>query len=119
MVRFSAPAAATCFCSFSPSAGHPTLPSSPTRPSSDLLLAQRLGPVAWAKSASIARWAGRFLKAIAQQEPQHCDFDGLEEPPGRSEEHTPELQSRLHLVCRLLLEKKKPTTLAMQQTPLH
>src|SRR2546422_7377324 len=30
-------------------------------------------------------------------------------PPGksRSEEHTSELQSRLHLVCRLLLEKKK------------
>src|SRR2546429_6180524 len=37
-------------------------------------------------------------------------------PPGRgtannarSEEHTSELQSRLHLVCRLLLEKKKNT----------
>src|SRR2546429_1703948 len=29
----------------------------------------------------------------------------------RSEEHTSELQSRLHLVCRLLLEKKKPTQL--------
>src|SRR5205809_7366536 len=29
-------------------------------------------------------------------------LDGL-----RSEEHTSELQSRLHLVCRLLLEKKK------------
>src|SRR3989449_10987846 len=28
-------------------------------------------------------------------------------PPTRSEEHTSELQSRLHLVCRLLLEKKK------------
>src|SRR2546422_4330997 len=28
---------------------------------------------------------------------------------GRSEEHTSELQSRLHLVCRLLLEKKKTT----------
>src|SRR2546422_5130006 len=28
----------------------------------------------------------------------------------RSEEHTSELQSRLHLVCRLLLEKKKETT---------
>src|SRR2546422_3784751 len=28
----------------------------------------------------------------------------------RSEEHTSELQSRLHLVCRLLLEKKKNTT---------
>src|SRR5687768_18278389 len=27
----------------------------------------------------------------------------------RSEEHTSELQSRLHLVCRLLLEKKKAT----------
>src|SRR5687768_18194423 len=29
----------------------------------------------------------------------------------RSEEHTSELQSRLHLVCRLLLEKKKETEL--------
>src|SRR2546422_1282577 len=28
----------------------------------------------------------------------------------RSEEHTSELQSRLHLVCRLLLEKKKSLT---------
>src|SRR2546422_6994986 len=28
----------------------------------------------------------------------------------RSEEHTSELQSRLHLVCRLLLEKKKHVT---------
>src|SRR2546422_8081105 len=28
----------------------------------------------------------------------------------RSEEHTSELQSRLHLVCRLLLEKKKKRT---------
>src|SRR2546422_2712496 len=28
----------------------------------------------------------------------------------RSEEHTSELQSRLHLVCRLLLEKKKTKT---------
>src|SRR2546422_3767867 len=35
---------------------------------------------------------------------------------GRSEEHTSELQSRLHLVCRLLLEKKKqqPETLSLQ-----
>src|SRR2546429_5340885 len=36
-------------------------------------------------------------------------------PPGarrvRSEEHTSELQSRLHLVCRLLLEKKKDAAL--------
>src|SRR2546422_5315544 len=32
----------------------------------------------------------------------------------RSEEHTSELQSRLHLVCRLLLEKKKKITLILQ-----
>src|SRR2546429_970054 len=41
----------------------------------------------------------------------------------RSEEHTSELQSRLHLVCRLLLEKKKKMifthyrTLSVQTTP--
>src|SRR5689334_24209469 len=29
---------------------------------------------------------------------------------GRSEEHTSELQSQFHLVCRLLLEKKKKNT---------
>src|SRR2546422_475403 len=33
----------------------------------------------------------------------------VEAAPVRSEEHTSELQSRLHLVCRLLLEKKKKT----------
>src|SRR2546422_7339460 len=32
----------------------------------------------------------------------------------RSEEHTSELQSRLHLVCRLLLEKKKKTSINKQ-----
>src|SRR5690625_5946756 len=34
-------------------------------------------------------------------------YPGLGNYPGRSEEHTSELQSRGHLVCRLLLEKKK------------
>src|SRR2546429_9869960 len=34
--------------------------------------------------------------------------------PWRSEEHTSELQSRLHLVCRLLLEKKKHTNHQLQ-----
>src|SRR2546422_6949339 len=33
----------------------------------------------------------------------------------RSEEHTSELQSRLHLVCRLLLEKKKMNTHAPER----
>src|SRR2546422_8222676 len=34
-------------------------------------------------------------------------FSGRLQKSARSEEHTSELQSRLHLVCRLLLEKKK------------
>src|ERR1041385_1005480 len=40
---------------------------------------------------------------------QMLDLAHLNEATGvpRSEEHTSELQSRLHLVCRLLLEKKK------------
>src|SRR3989442_7408442 len=33
----------------------------------------------------------------------------------RSEEHTSELQSRPHLVCRLLLEKKKKTQIVMRE----
>src|SRR2546422_7671074 len=36
--------------------------------------------------------------------------NGREVVRDRSEEHTSELQSRLHLVCRLLLEKKKKKT---------
>src|SRR2546422_4520759 len=36
----------------------------------------------------------------------------------RSEEHTSELQSRLHLVCRLLLEKKKKKSRSSNQ-PKH
>src|SRR5687768_17816152 len=42
---------------------------------------------------------GRFLRALA-----------------RSEEHTSELQSRLHLVCRLLLEKKNTKVVAFFNT---
>src|SRR2546429_6010190 len=53
--------------------------------------------------------------------------DGLSKGKGgsRSEEHTSELQSRLHLVCRLLLEKKKkshlttPTSHTVPTDPLY
>src|SRR2546422_7781937 len=45
------------------------------------------------------------------QEPRDLTQPGLEL---RSEEHTSELQSRLHLVCRLLLEKKKKKYGAMR-----
>src|SRR2546429_1203295 len=38
--------------------------------------------------------------------------------PLRSEEHTSELQSRLHLVCRLLLEKKKTDLTLIAYDPL-
>src|SRR6266436_7274941 len=62
-----------------------------------------------------------LVVAVAPQEPRSADLaqqplprcarrsDQRREMPrvGRSEEHTSELQSRLHLVCRLLLEKKK------------
>src|SRR5438876_1693371 len=37
----------------------------------------------------------------------------------RSEEHTSELQSPVHLVCRLLLEKKKKTKINNQQLTTH
>src|ERR1041385_5164910 len=44
--------------------------------------------------------------------PHQCDSScsrGADTAVPRSEEHTSELQSRLHLVCRLLLEKKTST----------
>src|SRR2546422_5479244 len=52
--------------------------------------------------------------ASTRQPTAHPSANRLAAPPPttprarrRSEEHTSELQSRLHLVCRLLLEKKK------------
>src|SRR2546429_5070202 len=65
-----------------------------------------------------SRFTGQDLRLPSQQSP-----GGMGLPCGqvlgcprnvqmRSEEHTSELQSRLHLVCRLLLEKKKKTELA-------
>src|SRR2546422_3085078 len=39
--------------------------------------------------------------------PASCHGNQRRDGRHRSEEHTSELQSRLHLVCRLLLEKKK------------
>src|SRR5690625_6337646 len=63
---------------------HPVLHSFPTRRSSDLVR----GPAA----------AGRGHPGLHRR----LCLPGV----GRSEEHTSELQSRGHLVCRLLLEKK-------------
>src|SRR2546422_3044078 len=50
------------------------------------------------------RSANRFdRRTLPGRLPFHLPQQSLQ----RSEEHTSELQSRLHLVCRLLLEKKK------------
>src|SRR2546422_2236951 len=58
----------------------------------------------------LVRAARRGVKVHVMARPPHSlKKDQLVEGVGglRSEEHTSELQSRLHLVCRLLLEKKK------------
>src|SRR2546429_4390579 len=47
------------------------------------------------------------LDGIARVGVEERAVDGGHRLVARSEEHTSELQSRLHLVCRLLLEKKK------------
>src|SRR2546422_7484584 len=51
------------------------------------------GTLRYAVEGYVKRWRTRFERRL------------------RSEEHTSELQSRLHLVCRLLLEKKKSADL--------
>src|SRR2546422_4243960 len=50
---------------------------------------------------------------------KHCRQDAGSTLAVRSEEHTSELQSRLHLVCRLLLEKKKKARLYMAESNAH
>src|SRR2546422_2914988 len=56
-----------------------------------------------------------FIKSVTEDDqsaPSARRASGAQFQPSipRSEEHTSELQSRLHLVCRLLLEKKKNNT---------
>src|SRR5436305_3553139 len=54
----------------------------------------------------ICAWAGHAF-APDQLHYRQCNRIGPIRVSCRSEEHTSELQSRPHLVCRLLLEKKK------------
>src|SRR5436305_1926081 len=79
--------------------------------------------------------AGEYISGPGAGQPRHDD--GINSPApidghfsaNRSEEHTSELQSRPHLVCRLLLEKKntgnqttiyaKGTTTPATRPPLH
>src|SRR2546422_2082595 len=57
-------------------------------------------------AAAAGRRSGRgaVARAARAEDPERLPRRGTAR---RSEEHTSELQSRLHLVCRLLLEKKK------------
>src|SRR2546422_4018563 len=75
---------------------HDALPISPCRTASSLVSrCSRTIPRSRAPAATRSRETPRWRSSRT---------DGVHE---RSEEHTSELQSRLHLVCRLLLEKKK------------
>src|SRR2546422_4609322 len=56
------------------------------------------------------RGLAQSMVGSARQAGMRAEFFATPQEAGeRSEEHTSELQSRLHLVCRLLLEKKKKT----------
>src|SRR2546422_6928165 len=58
---------------------------------------------------SLFLWSGSFFVPFGAHitlRGQHLLYAIAAAPDARSEEHTSELQSRLHLVCRLLLEKK-------------
>src|SRR5690625_6911176 len=66
------------------------------------------------RSTSITKRCGTWpASRLRGEEGRHVTQDDYHAPAGgerRSEEHTSELQSRGHLVCRLLLEKKKKNT---------
>src|SRR5207247_10946840 len=80
------------------------LPSFPTRRSSDLSLGAVVlrEPMGHRALPRHGRRARETLRAV----PQCGRVQAV-----RSEEHTSELQSRVDLVCRLLLEKKKTSTM--------
>src|SRR5439155_25039690 len=90
---------------FPPYADNRVPHSFPTRRSSDLqglVDLPRLGPQAWAGPAAAQPGAQRSEGPFQSQTLRRARHRRL-----RSEEHTSELQSRDHLVCRRLLEKKK------------
>src|SRR5205814_7472217 len=70
--------------------------------------AERRGPSAFAAPSSFSRlgWC-LFVDRPQAIEQEMVDVIAAVEAEPRSEEHTSELQSLRHLVCRLLLEKKK------------
>src|SRR5207244_12832263 len=92
---------------------HTPLPSFPTRRSSDLSARGRAGPAVHPGSQGGSRAPRRrrhHRLGCPAREGVGCTT--------RSEEHTSELQSPDHLVCRLLLEKKKRQILHVPQRSL-
>src|SRR5947199_6909373 len=61
----------------------------------------------WRKTAGLKTSGGEQVPNGVTAHCLHADNAGLAAASPRSEEHTSELQSLRHLVCRLLLEKKK------------
>src|SRR5207253_11523094 len=102
---------------FDCSAAHPLLPSFPTRRSSDLTHFREIGcpraaafgsPRTTGSRASVLQFQASPARPSHQPPPPATDVHRRSRGClRRSEEHTSELQSRGHLVCRLLLEKKK------------
>src|SRR5690348_18105567 len=95
-----------CFLFFYSYAALRDLHSFPTRRSSDLTSARwwtRSGPL------PVGRKSGRASQSSHAKKPTTIAATAIDGTrfPARSEEHTSELQSPVHLVCRLLLEKKK------------
>src|SRR5436305_9317539 len=62
--------------------------------------------VLFAVAVLVAGCGGGKSDDNANNTPANNEFGGTTNNKPRSEEHTSELQSRPHLVCRLLLEKK-------------
>src|SRR2546429_5247551 len=63
-------------------------------------------PISVSSTARGSSSRGRTISVFRSPSKRHS-ASGRATRFSRSEEHTSELQSRLHLVCRLLLEKKK------------
>src|SRR5205814_9985499 len=111
-------------CSFSTfflscSRTHPALHSFPTRRSSDLSLRtiSRLDWKDFVESQSVTEQllrqdpSGHYASmTLGTRDHYRHIVEHIGKRVKRSEEHTSELQSLRHLVCRLLLEKKKNNT---------
>src|SRR5207253_9592141 len=86
----------------------PYPPSSPPFPYTTLFRSRPTGDHAHSTRKRSQQTAGDVRRSCQRRlSSAHPPRPGVRSKAVRSEEHTSELQSRGHLVCRLLLEKKK------------